>query len=381
MQADPIAQATITTKDARRIAAAMGGVIERRNTIPVLGCLRFKIAKGGISVTGTDLDIRMTLHIEAETSGEAVILIDAARFAGFAGAGLGDIVLKVIPPAKGSQSQMNVIELSSGDITLQLLDRLPPEDFPTFNQHLKGAKAFPATQSDLLRVFKLASHCISTEETRYYLNGIYLSEKPDGTTLRGVATDGHRLACIDTGVETQGGMDKTEGKGAILPRKTVDLLKSLMTEGANDPVNMRLTNTHCAFVWEGVEIDTKMIDGTYPDYTRVIPKGDETGRVQLSTDTVRRVMSIGRALGGGTSVACALDLDANTMTITGMEGEKVAAPMSATGKGRIGFNLKYLAQLARAVPNITMQVIEANGPARCFGDDPLAMFVLMPMRV
>jgi len=377
---EAVATARVTGRALADAASALNGVVERQNTIPILGYVRVTIAIDGLSLRATNLALELNLKLDAETTGTGSFMLGMRQLSGLARAAQGDVDISILPPDPVSATGLRTIRVVTDGITLRTPDRLEVEDFPVMaigeQAWAEGAATLTLSQAQVARMIGLARHCISKEETRYYLNGIHLCRKPDGTTLRAVATDGHRLARIDSDVDAPEGFG-----GCIVPAQTVKLIAALTDPASNEAIAAQVGQTHGRFAWGNVEILTKMIDGTFPDYTRVVPTEPETGRVQLSSGVMRRLWTIGQTLGAGQSLPCAFDIDEGTMTATGPEGDKVEAPLTATGTGRIGFNLRYLSDLARAVPDLTIQTITPNGPVRCVGDDPDALFVLMPMRV
>lgn len=374
-----IASARMTVADYKAAATAMNGIVERRNTIPILGEVLISISAGKITFCATNLDMQLTLDFEAETEGEATFTLNAQNLAAFAGAVQGFAQINLENPPKGAMTGKNVIELRTSDITMRNLDRYDVADFPKMG-HIddkkwrKDASSFSASQNDLRRALTLGRHCISTEETRYYLNGAFLTRKPDGQSLRVVSTDGHRMGIIDTDIT----IPETS---IILHSASVDVMKNHMKTGGNEPVAVQYDQDRMVFSMDGFEFASKLIEGKYPNYQAVIPAESKNGVAQISSVAVNRLANINKAFTSGRSSPCVLDMDAGKMTIASSEGDSASAPLTSKGTFKTGVNFRYLQEQAKATPNFTLQCASSSDPMRCFGPDPDALFVLMPMRV
>ena len=240
-------------------------VVERRNTIPILANVLVRAEKAALSLKATDLDLEVIESIAAEVSPAGSTTVPAHMFY--------EIVRKL---PEGSQ----VVLESSGDRAMLAiragrsrftLQTLPESDFPDLAAGDMSHK-FALAAADLKRLIDKTQFAISTEETRYYLNGIYLHVAGSGKTqtLRAVATDGHRLAQTDLAVpEGAAGMP-----GIIVPRKTVIEVQRLI-EDSEAEVSIELSSAKIRFTIGDVVLTSKLIDGTFPDYARVIPSGND----------------------------------------------------------------------------------------------------------
>ena len=241
-------------------------VVERRNTIPILSNVLIEAAKGRLKLTATDLDIEIVESLPADVLRNGAATAPAHM--------LYDIVRKM---PEGSQVQAELIAgdsgrllVSAGSIRFELAC-LPQEDFPQMSAGALPHK-FRLAASDLVGLIEKTRFAISTEETRFYLNGIYLHAAKDvkPPCLRAVATDGHRLARYE--------LDLPEGAkdipGVIVPRKTVAELRRLLDDGES-AVEIGLSDTKVQFTFGGVELTSKLIDGSFPDYQRVIPTAND----------------------------------------------------------------------------------------------------------
>jgi DNA polymerase-3 subunit beta len=275
------------------------------------------------------------------------------------------------------------ITLRSGHSRFQL-QTLAPEDFPDLAAG-EFAHTFEIGAADLKRLIDKTRFAISTEETRYYLNGIYLHAAQRGkeATLRAVATDGHRLAQAELAAPSgSGGMP-----GIILPRKTVHELHRLM-EGSEGAVSVGVSSAKARFEIGTIVLTSKLIDGTFPDYARVIPKSNDKDLKVSNVDfksAVDRVSTIaserGRAvklnINGGKLVLSVNNPDGGSAT------EEIGADYDAAPL-EIGFNARYLLDIASQLESETahFQLADPGSPTMVKdGSDEGSLYVLMPMRV
>jgi DNA polymerase-3 subunit beta len=351
-------------------------VVERRNTIPILSNVQLEADNGKIAMTATDLDLAIIEHAEAdiETSGATTVPAHT----------MFDIVRKLPDGAQvelsmGSDQRLT-ITAGRSEFTLACL---PKEDFPVMSGGDMPHK-FSLMSEELKRLIDKSRFAISTEETRYYLNGIYLHVVDEGdATLRAVATDGHRLAQVEVAMpEGAAGMP-----GVILPRKTVGELRKLLDEYEGE-VEISLSDTKVRFTFAEVVLTSKLIDGTFPDYKRVIPTANEK-RLEVDchvfAEAVDRVSTI--STDRTRSVKMSLATDKITLSVNSPENgtatEELACSYSED-EMEIGFNARYLLDILQQVEGDTVfcELADPASPTivRDSGDES-ALYVLMPMRV
>ena len=239
-------------------------VVERRNTIPILANVLIEAEGNQVSFRATDLDIEVVDRAPAMVERAGATTVSAVM--------LHEIVRKLPDGALVNLTE----DAASGRLTIMAgrstfsLATLPKEDFPVMATS-EYSSNFSAKAPDLRRLFDKAKFAISTEETRYYLNGVYMhvSQGETGKVLRCVATDGHRLARIDAALP-----DGAEGMpGVIVPRKTVGELRKLLDDD-EATIAVSVSETKVRFATPVITLTSKVIDGTFPDYTRVIPTGN-----------------------------------------------------------------------------------------------------------
>jgi DNA polymerase-3 subunit beta len=368
---------TIVPTDIKRVAKFMQMVIERRNTIPVLSYVCVSVKKGKARFTGTDLDMSIAIDVEAETSnimGTFKFLMNSRAINALANAATTPLTIDVDPQH---------INITLGETKMTVNNRIPVEDFPFMAKSTQKSVDWEMSQGDADRAFRLSRHCISDQETRYYLNGIYLHQHPTDKTLRSVATDGHRMAIIDTNTKLDG-MDK----GVIIPKKAIDIMMQFCVKGGNEPVKFSATETKFTMELEGVEFITKVIDGTFPDYTRVIPAPTKDWSCHLNLEAIRQLKSLANVIEGvqgHRSQAAKIDFSNGEISIE-YATEAVRMPISShvianDEDASVGVNIKYLYEQATAVNDFTAYTANKGDPIRIVGDDPQALFIIMPMRV
>ena len=354
------------------------GVVERRTTIPILSNVLLEASGDRLSIRATDLDVEIVEQIPAMVEQAGATTAPAHM--------LHDIVRKL---PDGSQAQLiddgqaGRLEVRAGRSDFKLAT-LPKEDFPVMAS-ADYACNFEAPAGVLRRLFDKAKFAISTEETRYYLNGVYLhvAEGPEGKTLRCVATDGHRLARVDAPLPV--GADGMPG--VIVPRKTVGELNRLLGDD-EAVIQVGVSETKIRFGAEGVALVSKVIDGSFPDYTRVIPVGNPR---RMEVDAAEFASAVDRVATVSSersrAVKLALSEDRLVLSVnapdSGAATEEVAVAY-ADEPLEIGFNAKYLLEIASQVDRENaVFLFNASGDPTLVreGDDESAVYVVMPMRV
>jgi len=353
-------------------------VVERRNTIPILGNVLIEAEGDTARFRATDLDIEVVDMAPAQVERPGATTVSAVT--------LHEIVRKLSDGAlvtladDGASGRLGV-EAGRSHFALATL---PREDFPVMATS-EYESNFSAPSSVLRRLFDKSKFAISTEETRYYLNGVYMhvAAGPDSAqVLRCVATDGHRLARIDAPIpEGADGMP-----GVIVPRKTVNELRKLLDD--DQQIAVSVSETKVRFATPQTTLTSKVIDGTFPDYTRVIPAGNSR---RLEVDAAEFAQAVDRVatVSSERSRAVKLSLEEDKLVLS------VNAPDSGAAEEElvvaygdepldIGFNAKYLQEIAGQVDreNAVFLFNGAGDPTLMReGSDETAIYVVMPMRV
>ncbi|RWN66004.1 MAG: DNA polymerase III subunit beta [Mesorhizobium sp.] len=353
-------------------------VVERRNTIPILSNVLLSAEGATLEMKATDLDLEVTEATPAKVERGGATTVPAHL--------LYDIVRKLADGAEvmlKTDEDGNAMTVTSGRSSFRL-QCLPQSDFPELSAG-SFSHIFRLDSVALRGLIEKTQFAISTEETRYYLNGIYLhTHDADGKLkLRSVATDGHRLARAE--IDAPAG---SEGMpGIIIPRKTVSELQKLV----DDPdiaVTTELSDTKIRFAIGSVVLTSKLIDGTFPDYQRVIPTGNDKKLIidrqsfaaavdRVSTISSERGRAVKLSIGEGQVTLAVNNPDSGSAT------EELAADYSSDAI-EIGFNAKYLLDVAAQLTGTEAKFMLADaGSPTLIHDmaDETTLYVLMPMRV
>ncbi len=361
-------------------------VVERRNTIPILSnvLLRADSGAGGgvLALSATDMDLEIVEQVPSRIERPGRTTAPAHT--------LYDIVRKLREGAQieiEASGERNAMVLRSGRSTFTLAC-LPPEDYPVMASG-DLAYNFTLTAAELRSLVDRTRFAISTEETRYYLNGIYLhtTKNEEVPVIRAVATDGHRLARVEMVMpEGAAGMP-----GIIVPRKTVIELRKLVDE-SEDEIQVSLSETKIRFATGEAALTSKLIDGTFPDYDRVIPSNNDkilevkckefaeaVDRVStISTEKSRAVkLAIVPGANGG-SLAVSATSPENGTAVEEIDATYLAEPIE------IGFNSRYLLDITAQIDGEGAQFAMSDSASPTIvrdRADPSALYVLMPMRV
>ncbi len=374
-------KATIERATLLRCLSHVQSVVERRNTIPILSNVLIEADEGGsLKVMATDLDLQVIENMSAASVERGGAITVSAHL-------LFDIARKL---PEGSQVSLetadNRMAIKAGRSRFSL-PTLPRDDFPTIVEgDLPTSFELPAKV--LAELIDRTRFAISTEETRYYLNGIFLHVADDDKpVLKAAATDGHRLArfTIDQPAGAEGMPD------VIVPRKAVAELRKLLEEAMDGNVQIDLSASKIRFTMGGeggVVLTSKLIDGTFPDYSRVIPTGnDKLLKIDPRSfyEGVDRVATI--ATEKTRAVKMALESDKVILSVSspdnGTATEEVAAQYGSESF-EIGFNANYLKDILSQIDSdqVELHLADAGAPTLIRKDDKSpALYVLMPMRV
>ena len=369
-------KATIERAILLRSLGHVQSVVERRNTIPILSNVLLEAgADGTLRLMATDLDLQIVETVPAEVATAGATTVSAHT--------LFDIARKL---PEGAQVQLSAADgkmlIVAGRARFNL-STLPRDDFPVIAEgELPTGFALPV--ETLKQIIDKTRFAISTEETRYYLNGIFL-HVADGAqpVLKAAATDGHRLARVT--VAMPGGAEGMPD--VIVPRKCVAELRKLLDE-ADETVAVSLSATKIRFAMGSAILTSKLIDGTFPDYSRVIPTGnDKLLKIDPKSfmEGVDRVATI--ASEKTRAVKMALERDKITLSVTspenGTAAEEVSGDYAAQGF-EIGFNARYLLDILGQIEGDSVEVHLADAAAPTLireSETAPALYVLMPMRV
>jgi len=353
-------------------------VVERRNTIPILANVLIEAEDDKVQFRATDLDVEIVDRVQAKvdrigsTTVSAVLLHEIARK-------LPDGAL--IELTADTAGNRLTVEAGRSNFSLATL---PKEDFPIMASSEYAAN-FSAKSGDLRRLFDKSRFAISTEETRYYLNGVYMHSATfeNSKVLRCVATDGHRLARVDTGLPE----GAEELPGVIIPRKTVAEIRKFLDDDEVQ-IAVSVSETKVRFATPDITLTSKVIEGTFPDYTRVIPASNDK-KLEVDADEFAKAVDRVSTVSSERSRAVKLNLEDDQLTLivnspdSGAAEEQVAVAYSDE-RLEIGFNAKYLLEISGQIDkeNAIFMFNSSGDPVLIReGNDLSAVYVVMPMRV
>ncbi|MCE7886973.1 MAG: DNA polymerase III subunit beta [Alphaproteobacteria bacterium PRO2] len=352
-------------------------VVERRNTIPILSNVLMTAKDGVLAMTTTDMDLEINESVAAKIAKPGSTTAPAHT--------LHDIVRK-LPDGSDVELTLNgegtqmVVKAGRSQFKLSCL---PTSDFPAIGTGEQPV-SFGIPAADMRALIDRTKFAMSTEETRYYLNGIYLHEaENEGVkVLRAVATDGHRLARFEMPLpEGAKGMP-----GVIIPRKAIGELRKLADEAA-DEIKISLSETKIRFAFDHIVLTSKLIDGTFPDYQRVIPQSNNK-IVELDPKAFTHAIDRVSTISDGKSRAVKITLQNKQMTLSASSPESGSATEELEVNGdtdiEIGFNAKYLLDITSQIEGEGCRLVLADPASPTIiqdNSDPSSLYVLMPLRV
>jgi DNA polymerase-3 subunit beta len=353
-------------------------VVERRNTIPILSNVLLQAGDGRLALTATDMDIEVVESVDADVAKAGATTVSAHT--------LFDIVRKL---PEGAQIQLEMagsdgrLVLSAGRSRFQL-QALPKDDFPAMAVAALP-HSFTLSAMELMAVIDKTRFAVSTEETRHYLNGIYLHahNEKGKVLLKAVATDGHRLARF----ELPAPKGAADIPGVIIPRKAINEVRKLL-EDANSEVEISLSDTKIRFRLGSLTLTSKLIDGTFPDYQRVIPSGNDK-MLEVNRDELRSAVDRVSAVASEKTRAVRLGIEKGKLTLSVVSPEAGTAteeiPVSYQhAPMEIGFNAKYILDILERIEGETAVFLFADPGSPTLvreREEQAALYVLMPMRV
>ncbi|MBU8543966.1 MULTISPECIES: DNA polymerase III subunit beta [Roseomonadaceae] len=382
--AEPGGEVQLTAEDLRAVLAAANQGAERKATVPILANVLIAATGGRLTVTGTDMEIHVTASTDADGD-LSPATVNAERLMGLVASADSAETATLTMDCDG-----DALILRIGSLRARLMT-LPVEDFPSVTR--KRGKAWEVDAAELRRLLTRPAHAISTETARYYLNGIYLHLRQDGATriLAGSATDGHRLfvALADARASAAAPADMP---GMIVPRATCGALAALLEgEATGAAVEVTATDNLLSVAGRDWQMDSKLIDGQFPEYDRVIPAPGGTVLHVPAPGTLAKHITTVSIMGEGKAKPVRLgaaedglgvtlqgaSLDAGEATI---DLSDTVAVWEAPGGPPLSIQARYLRDLCAALPNgFRAQIKASDTPALIQEDDAIA--VLMPMRV
>lgn len=358
-------------------------VVEKRNAVPILSNVKIEADKdNNLTLTTTDMDISIHDKMSAQVKQAGSVTVPAHT--------LFEIIRKVnenvdVELTKDKKDNSNVdLKVGSSEFTIPCL---PVEEFPNFEVS-QSTHSFTIHSEVLKTLFSKTKHAISNEETRYYLNGVYLHPTTDEGTpmLRTVATDGHRLARAQT-IQPEGCQDMP---GIIVPKKTVGELVKLLEEYVGE-VHVALSQNKITFIMGEITLSSKLIDGKFPDYDRVIPKNNDK-TLEVSRDKLARAIDLVISITNDKTRAVRLNIQPSKILVNAsseMNGnakgeQEISANYSSNENLSIGFNSRYVLDSLSAIEGDTVKLSLSNNLGAVVAQDAKegnCLYILMPMQV
>jgi DNA polymerase III subunit beta len=372
----------IQVQELTRALGRSQGIVERKSTMPILSHVLLEASQGTqLHVSATDLDVSVSSDHPCEVLKDGKVVVPAKQLYEIA---------KALPEKEAvlKRAQNNWLEVKSGSAEFRMVG-MPAEDFPALPrfEKVQFVKVEPRT---LLEMIDLTAFAVSSDETRYNLNGVFF--EPFGGSLRTVATDGHRLALAERAMEG----DFHVKKGVILPRKGLTEMKKLLLESADGEVRLGFVESSAVLQRPDVKLVMRLIEGVFPDYKQVIPKpGDRRfviGRERF-LETLRRVS----ILSSDKAHSVTLELSPGSLRVLSQNPElgeaKEEVPVQYQGEGlKVGFNARYLMDVlvamsaldAVAAQDVQVELTDDLSPGvlRPAGESATRFTaVVMPMRI
>lgn len=352
--------------------AATVGVVEKRHTLPILSNVLLQKQGEQITLLATDLELQVSTRLNGKASEDFAITVAARKLFDIVRALPEDATLRL----ETRDSQLEV-RAGKSRFTLQTL---PAADFPRMETGAGVAGEVSLPQKTLKHLLQLVQFAMASQDIRYYLNGMLLVL--DGTTLRVVATDGHRLSLAETQLDHPG-----PRKEVIIPRKTVIELAKLLQD-SDEPVVLRVGDNQVTIELGGTHLVSKIVDGKFPDYQRVIPVGHDKILVvnrQLAGQALQRAAILSNEKFRGVRLV----MSANTLTVVCNNNEQEEAQEEIEAKYDaapidIGFNVTYLQDGLNALSSeeVTMAFSDPNSSMLLTtAAEPGFKYVVMPMRI
>ena len=352
--------------------AQVGGAVEKRHTLPILANLLLKTSSHALEIVGSDLEVQIGAHAVANISDEGAVTVPARK--------LFDICRNLPEDAKISFSQKgDRATLTSGRGRFSL-STLPAADYPTMDQPVADIR-ISIPQGDLKSLLDKVGFAMANQDVRYYLNGLLIEIGED--RIRCVATDGHRLAKADKHLEQGVG----EIHSAIIPHKTVVEVKRLLNN-SESLVDVSLTEKALSLIFGDTRVVSKLIDGKYPDYQRVIPRGLDQ-RAFVLKDDLRRALIRTSVLSNEKYRGVQFSFEEGLLRLLAHNPEQEEAVEEvaldyAGVKVAMGFNVTYVLDVLNALDDDAVEILFAeDGKSSIWKnvDKEEESFVIMPMRL
>jgi DNA polymerase-3 subunit beta len=350
----------------------VAGVVERRQTLPILSNVLVKVENGQVIITGTDLEVELVTRIGLETSSDGEVTVPARKLVD---------IFRELPDATDIDVELaeQKLHIKCGRFRSSLAT-LPAEEFPSVDRS-DIAREISLPAALLKKLIDRTSFAMAQQDVRYFLNGMLLEVDEEG--IRAVATDGHRLAMCSTTIDTGG----ETGQQVIVPRKGVIELQRLVGETEGD-INITFGTNHLSAQTDSFSLMTKLVDGKFPDYQRVIPKnGDKVAiadRLELRHALNRTAILSNEKFRG---IRFALESGNVQLSANNPEQEEAEETVSVDYQGEsleVGFNVGYLLDVLAVLESDQVKITLCDANSSALVEDPGndgSIYVVMPMKL
>ena len=350
----------------------VSGIVEKRHALPILSNLLLESEQGNLKFTATDLEMQISTHIKTELSKDFQITASAKK--------LFDIT-KALPEKSKIDIQIEenkiIVKAKKSRFNLQTL---PPQDYPVMKKEEEGAIELKLSQKEFKDLLKQVDFAMAQQDIRYYLNGLLIEVKEKNINI--VGTDGHRLSFTSLELKLP-----TKPIQVIVPRKTIVELVKLLKD-TNDPLEISFSKNQVNFKFNDIDLITKVIDGKFPDYSRVIPEGHNNvfniDRVVLLDSMLRAsILSNDKYRG----IRMAVEENNLKLVSNNSEQEQAEEELEIDYKGdkiNIGFNVTYLIDVLTNIQSAQLTIAFKDSNSSCLVTIPnnaKYKYVVMPMRI
>ncbi|MDB3990321.1 DNA polymerase III subunit beta [Gammaproteobacteria bacterium] len=346
------------------------GVVDRKQTMPILGHVLISGQSGEITLTATDLEVQISSSFKANISEDFSITLPGRKLFDILRS-LGNTDVEIV-----SNDDAVILKTAKSKFSLQ---QLPANEFPLFEKP-DGQQVFNMPQTDLASLLNKTQFAMAQQDVRFYLNGLLLEINPE--SLNVVGTDGHRLAKTNLAIDKKG----INEQSCIVPRKAIQELTRSLSD--NKECKVSLLDNQASFAFSSIVLTTKLIDGTFPDYNRVIPSETSTNII-LDTNILKPALQRVSILANEKFKGVRIDINKDKITISSEnpEQEQAVEEIDVEDSGAslsIGFNVSYLIDAVNACKGelVNLGVNDENTSALITDpSDPDTKYVVMPMRL
>ena len=365
-------QMTLNRDELLKPLAVVAGVVERRQTLPILSYALLRQGDEGITLTGTDLEVEVVIEVSGQEATNASMTVPARKLLD---------ICRALPEKSDIhiKKEGDKAILKAGKSRFTLLT-LPVDDFPNI-ETTQWELELMLPQKEIKGLLERTHFCMAQQDVRYYLNGLLLEF--EGKHLRAVATDGHRMAISKISAPR----DSEDLRQVIVPRKGVHEIIRLLND-SEDEVALRVGTNHLQIQTKQLTFTTKLIDGRFPDYNKVVPT-EQTKKIKFDRESLREAMSRAAILSNEKYRGVRLSLNKQNLGITAHNPEQEEAhediAIEYSGEAmEIGFNVNYIIEAVSAVStdDIILTLNDPNSSCMIFSPaDKTTQYIIMPMRL